>query len=86
MQFYDFEPESWYAPADIAGVDPNSRVQLDLIAPQKLLPTPEDARAMLIKSGDAVRPVFGSGPLPTHGPWVHICTIPNSSDVACLVA
>ncbi len=75
-QFYEFDPENWYAPANVAGADPNSRVQLDVIAPQELLSTPEDARAMLSKAAEAVRPVFGSGPLPAHGPWVHVYTIP----------
>ncbi|WP_066945208.1 tautomerase family protein [Streptomyces lushanensis] len=77
VQFYEFEPENWYAPGNIDGADPRSRVQLDVIAPQKLLPTPEDTRAMLIKAAEAVRSVFGSGPLPAHGPWVHVYTIPN---------
>ena len=31
---------------------------------------------MLSKAADAVRPVFGPGSLPAHGPWVHIYTIP----------
>ena len=34
--------------------DPNSRIQLDVIAPEKLLSTPEDARAMLGKAAEAV--------------------------------
>ena len=37
VQFYEFDPENWYAPANVAGADPNSRIQLDVIAPQKLL-------------------------------------------------
>ncbi|MFC9652781.1 MULTISPECIES: 4-oxalocrotonate tautomerase family protein [unclassified Streptomyces] len=77
VQFFDFEPENWYAPGNVDGADPHSRVQLDVIAPQKLLPTPEDTRAMLIKTSEAVRSVFGSAPLPAHGPWVHVYTIPN---------
>jgi len=31
---------------------------------------------MLSKAAEAVRSVFGPGPLPAHGPWVHIYTIP----------
>lgn len=76
VQFHEFDPENWYAPANVAGADPNSRIQLDVIAPQKLLSTPEDARAMLSKATEAVRSVFGPGPLPAHGPWVHVYTIP----------
>jgi phenylpyruvate tautomerase PptA (4-oxalocrotonate tautomerase family) len=76
VQFYEFDPENWYAPANVAGADPNSRIQLDVIAPQKLLSTPEDARAMLSKAAEAVRSVFGPGPLPAHGPWVHVYAIP----------
>ena len=76
VQFYEFDPENWYAPANVAGADPNSRIQLDVIAPEKLLSTPEGARAMLSKTAKAVRSVFGPGPLPAHGPWVHVYTIP----------
>ena len=49
VQFYEFDPENWYAPANVAGADPNSRIQLDVIAPQKMLSTPEDTRAVLSK-------------------------------------
>jgi phenylpyruvate tautomerase PptA (4-oxalocrotonate tautomerase family) len=76
VQFYEFDPENWYAPANVAGADPNSRIQLDVIAPQKMLSTPEDTRAVLSKAAEAVRSVFGPGPLPAHGPWVHVYTIP----------
>ena len=31
VQFYEFEPENWYAPANVTGADPNSRIQLDVI-------------------------------------------------------
>ena len=34
VQFYEFDPENWYAPANVAGADPNSRIQLDVIAPR----------------------------------------------------
>ena len=34
VQFYEFDPENWYAPANVAGADPNSRIQLDVIAPE----------------------------------------------------
>jgi phenylpyruvate tautomerase PptA (4-oxalocrotonate tautomerase family) len=44
VQFYEFEPEDWYAPANLAGSSPDSRIQLEVVAPQKLLSTPEDAR------------------------------------------
>ena len=59
VQFYEFDPENWYAPANVAGADPNSRIQLDVIAPQKMLSTPEDTRAVLSKAAEAVRSVFG---------------------------
>jgi phenylpyruvate tautomerase PptA (4-oxalocrotonate tautomerase family) len=54
VQFYEFEPEDWYAPANLAGSSPDSRIQLEVVAPQKLLSTPEDARAMLGKADEAV--------------------------------
>ena len=31
---------------------------------------------MLSKAAEAVRSVFGPGPPPAHGPWVHVYTIP----------
>jgi len=34
VQFYEFDPENWYAPANVAGADPNSRIQLDVVAPR----------------------------------------------------
>ena len=76
VQFYEFEPEDWYAPANLAGSSPDSRIQLDVVAPQKLLSTPEDARAVLGKANEAVRSVLGPGLLPAHGPWVHVYVIP----------
>ncbi|MDX3852331.1 hypothetical protein [Streptomyces sp. AK02-01A] len=76
VQFFEFDPENWYAPANVAGADPDSRVQLDVIAPQGLLSTPEEARTMLDKANEAVRSVFGPGELPAHGPWVHVYIIP----------
>jgi phenylpyruvate tautomerase PptA (4-oxalocrotonate tautomerase family) len=76
VQFHEFEPENWYAPANLGGADPASRIQLDVIAPQKLLATPEEARSMVAKANEAVRSVLGGGPLPAHGPWVHVYTIP----------
>jgi phenylpyruvate tautomerase PptA (4-oxalocrotonate tautomerase family) len=35
VQFYEFEPENWYAPANLAGANPDSRIQLDVIAPTR---------------------------------------------------
>src|SRR5689334_13868700 len=37
VQFYEFEPENWYAPANLSGANPDSRIQLDVITPQKLV-------------------------------------------------
>ncbi|MFJ2028652.1 4-oxalocrotonate tautomerase family protein [Streptosporangium sp. NPDC087985] len=76
VQFYEFEPENWYAPANLAGANPDSRIQLDVITPQKLLGFPEEARAVMNKTTEAVRSVLGPGVLPAHGPWVHVHIIP----------
>jgi phenylpyruvate tautomerase PptA (4-oxalocrotonate tautomerase family) len=76
VQFYEFEPENWYAPRNVAGADADSRIQLDVITPQKLVETPEVARTMLGKTTQAVRSVLGPGLLPAHGPWVHVYIIP----------
>jgi phenylpyruvate tautomerase PptA (4-oxalocrotonate tautomerase family) len=76
VQFYEFDPENWYAPATLAGSYPDSRIQLDVITPQKLVDTPEVARAMLGKVNEAVRSVLGPGLLPAHGPWVHVYILP----------
>jgi phenylpyruvate tautomerase PptA (4-oxalocrotonate tautomerase family) len=76
VQFFEFEPENWYAPANLGGADPDARIQLDVIVPQKLLETPEEARDMLGKATEAVRSVLGPGLLPAHGPWVHVHIIP----------
>jgi hypothetical protein len=48
-----------------------------VITPQKLVSTPEEARAMLEKATEAVRAVVGPAVLPAHGPWVHVYVIPN---------
>lgn len=76
VQFIELEPENWYAPANLAGANPDSRIQLDIFTPQKLLATPEDARQALAKANEAVRSVFGPGVLPTHGPWLLVHIIP----------
>jgi hypothetical protein len=76
VQFYEFDPENWYTPATLAGSHPDSRIQLDVITPQKLVDTPEVARAMLGKVNEAVRSVPGPGLLPAHGPWVHVYILP----------
>lgn len=76
VQFYEFDPENWYAPATLAGSHPDSRIQLDVITPQKLVDTPEVARAMLGKVNEAVQSVLGPGLLPAHGPWVLVHIIP----------
>lgn len=76
VQFYEFEPEDWYAPANLAGANPDSRIQLDIIVPQKLLGAPEEARTMVGKATEAVRSVLGPGLLPAHGPWVHVYILP----------
>src|ERR1700730_10278796 len=54
VQFFEFEPENWYLPATLAGSHPDSRLQLDVITPQKLVDTPAVARAMLGKVNGAV--------------------------------
>jgi phenylpyruvate tautomerase PptA (4-oxalocrotonate tautomerase family) len=76
VQFFEIEPENWYAPVNLPGADPDSKIQLDVITPQELLATPEEARAMLGKANQAVREVLGPGALPAHGPWVHVHIIP----------
>ncbi|WP_433709599.1 tautomerase family protein [Nocardia sp. CA-084685] len=76
VQFYEFEPENWYAPANLSGANPDSRIQLDVITPQKLLSFPEEARAVMNSTTEAVRSVLGPGVLPAHGPWVHVHIIP----------
>jgi Uncharacterized protein, 4-oxalocrotonate tautomerase homolog len=76
VQFYEFEPENWYAPTNLAGANPDSRIQLDVITPQKLLGFPEEARAVMNKTTEAVRSVLGPDVLPAHGPWVHVHIIP----------
>ena len=76
VQFFEFEPENWYAPVNLPGADPDSKIQLDVITPQKLLATPEEARTMLGKANQAVREVLGPGALPAHGPWVHVHITP----------
>jgi hypothetical protein len=76
VQFYEFDPVNWYAPATLAGSRPDSRIQLDVITPQKLVDTPEVARTMLGKVNEAVRSVLGPGLLPAHGPWVHVYILP----------
>jgi len=76
VQFYEFEPENWYAPATLAGAKPDSRIQLDLVVPQKLVSAPEEARTLVGKATEAVRSVLGPGVLPAHGPWVHLYILP----------
>ena len=76
VQFYEFDPENWYAPAALAGSHPDSRIQLDVIAPQQLVDTSEVARAMLGNVNAAVRSVLGPGLLPAHGPWVLVHILP----------
>ena len=77
VQFYEFDPENWYAPATLAGAHADSRIQIDVIAPQKLVDTPEVARTMLVKVNEAARSVLGPGLLPAHGPWVHVYILPE---------
>jgi phenylpyruvate tautomerase PptA (4-oxalocrotonate tautomerase family) len=76
VQFFEFDPENWYLAATLAGSNPDSRIQLDVITPQKLVDTTEVARAMLGKVNEAVRSVVGPGLLPAHGPWVLVHVIP----------
>ena len=77
VQFFEFEPENWYAPRNLAGASADSRIQVDVITPQKLLRTPESARTMLSKAAEAVRSVLGPGALPAHGPLVLVHVIPS---------
>lgn len=76
VQFFEFEPENWYAPGNVPGASPDSRIQLDVITPQKLLGTPQEARTMLGKVTQAVRSVLGPAVLPAHGPLVLVHIIP----------
>lgn len=76
VQFYEFEPENWYAPANLDGASPDSRIQLDVVVPEKLVSAPDEARTLMGKATEAVRSVLGSGPLPAHGPWVHLYILP----------
>jgi hypothetical protein len=65
---YEFDTENWYAPANLPGADPGSRIQLDVITPQKQMVTPEEACTPLDMVSVAVRSVFGPGQLPIHEP------------------
>src|SRR5260370_39074229 len=76
VQFYEFEPGNWYAPATLAGANPDSRIQFDLVVPQKLVSAPEEARALVGKATEAVRSVLGPGVLPAHGPLGHLYILP----------
>jgi phenylpyruvate tautomerase PptA (4-oxalocrotonate tautomerase family) len=76
VQFYEFEPENWYAPANLDGANPNSRIQLDVVVPQKLVSSPDDDRSTMGKVTEAVRSVLGPDPLPGYGPWVHLYVLP----------
>jgi hypothetical protein len=38
---------------------------------------PIDFASLEREAAEAVRSVFGPGPLPAHGPWVHVYTIPH---------
>jgi phenylpyruvate tautomerase PptA (4-oxalocrotonate tautomerase family) len=76
VQFFEFDPENGYAPATLEKADPDSRIQVDVITPQKLLSTPQDARLMLAKATEAVRSVFTDDVLPARGPWVHVHVVP----------
>ena len=75
VQYYEFDPENWYNPNPLG--DPAAQWQVDVIAPEKLLPAPEQAKLMVEKVTEAVRSFAGEGVLPARGPWVHVHVIPH---------
>ncbi|GGJ66793.1 tautomerase family protein [Streptomyces brasiliensis] len=75
VQYYEFEPENWYNPNPIG--DPLAKLQVDVIAPERLLQTPEEAKLAVEKVTEAVRSITGEGTLPARGPWVHVYEIPH---------
>jgi phenylpyruvate tautomerase PptA (4-oxalocrotonate tautomerase family) len=76
VQFIELEPENWYAPANLPGANPDSRIQLDIFTPQALLATPDEACSALARANEAVRSVLEPGVLPAHGPWLLVHIIP----------
>ncbi|MFF0764647.1 4-oxalocrotonate tautomerase family protein [Streptomyces sp. NPDC003737] len=77
VQYYEFDPDNWYNPHTLG--DPSAQWQIDVIAPRKLLPTPEETKLVLEKVTAAVRSVSGEGLLPARGPWVHVYVVPDLS-------
>lgn len=75
VQYYELEPENWYGPVTLG--DPAAFWQIDMIAPEKLLPTREGCRQAVEKVTEAVRQTSGEGLLPARGPWVQIYVIPD---------
>ena len=75
VQYYEFEPDNWYNPNPLG--DPAAQLQVDVIAPEKLLQMPEDAKLAVEKVTAAVRSITGEGLLPAQGPWVHVYVLPH---------
>ena len=62
VQFFEIEPENWYAPVNLPGADPDSKIQLDVITPQKLLATPNEARFSTPQQAEAALAAIVYGP------------------------
>jgi phenylpyruvate tautomerase PptA (4-oxalocrotonate tautomerase family) len=74
VQYFELDRENWYGPVSIG--DANALWEVDVIAPQELLPTEKEARMAIKEVTQAIRSLTGEGLLPARGPWVHVYTIP----------
>jgi phenylpyruvate tautomerase PptA (4-oxalocrotonate tautomerase family) len=74
VQYFELDRENWYGPGTIG--DENAFWQVDVIAPEELVPTEKHARLAIKKVTEAIRSVVGDGLLPARGPWVHVYAIP----------
>ncbi|MEV8390455.1 MULTISPECIES: tautomerase family protein [unclassified Streptomyces] len=75
VQYYEFDPDNWYNPNPLG--DPSAQWQIDVIAPRKLLPTPEETKLAVEKVNAVIRAFSGEGMFPARGPWVHVYVIPD---------
>lgn len=73
VQIFELDPENWYLGSDDR--DSLNKWQVDVITPQKLLQTPNDARRMVTTVTAAVRSVAGEDAFPARGPWVQVYVI-----------
>ena len=75
VQYFELEPENWYAPATIG--NPEAFWQVDVIGPAEYLPDDAAATLAIAKVTEAIRSISGPGVLPARGPWVHVYAIPH---------